>query len=83
MKSTLYQHIGKQLTKSEVSNIYENNPFWIIESPPIVIKSYKDGRRQMFTTIMGTRYFIKQNIKEIDKDEWYEVIDNDEHKPNV
>jgi hypothetical protein len=75
MNSNLYQHIGRQLTEEEVVNIYENNPFWIIECPPIVIKSYKDGRRQMFVNIKDTRYLIKQDSK--GKDKWYEVTDNE------
>jgi uncharacterized protein (DUF302 family) len=73
--SSLYQHVGRKLNTEEIVNIYENNPYWVIENPPIVVKIYKDGRRQMFVNIQNTRYFIKQN--KYGKDEWYEVTDNE------
>ena len=69
---------GKQLTATEVARIYEINSFWYIESPPLVIKRYKDGRRQMFVTIQNIRYLIKQDKHSDDK--WYEVIDNGSNK---
>jgi len=75
IKQGLYQHIGRRLTTNEVAGVYHSSPFWIIESPPIVVKSYKDGRRQMFVNIQNKRYFIKQD--KYGKDEWYEVIDNE------
>ena len=74
MVSNLYKHIGRKLTEDEVTKLYNDNPFWIIESPPLVVRSYKDGRREMFVNIKNIRYFIKQDRHGLDK--WYEVKDN-------
>jgi len=62
---------GKILTSKEVSEIIRDSPFWNIESPAIVIKSYKDGRKKMFVIIKGVRYYIMKD--KYGNDVWYKV----------
>jgi len=68
-------NIGRKLTKEEVAEIQNKYPFWIIDSPPLLVKSYKDGRRRMYVNIGLEMFIIKQDSK--GNDEWYKVVKND------
>ena len=63
---------ARKMNVKEVVEIIQENPFWSVENPPIVIKSYRDGRKKMFVKIKEKGYYIMQNKKGIE--EWYEVI---------
>jgi uncharacterized protein Veg len=63
---------GKKLTKEEVTEIQNKYPFWFIDSPPLLVKSYKNGRRRMYVNIGQEMFIIKQDSKE--NDEWYKVL---------
>jgi hypothetical protein len=62
----------KKLLDKEITELMQENPFWYIDQPPLVIKTYKNGRKKMFVRIKDNKYCITQNKE--GKDEWFKII---------